>query len=423
MNNILTPEHVLWPIFIRRLKDELLKQPQIINGHRFKDDFLTIDNCYVRGKMQTISMYEYTICHVLAGNKKVNLNVHVDIARSLKIIYELERDYNIVFNIQETVDFFKQNGCVTDLFVLRNIEKRFKNYRKKIILFNFQGLGDVVVLTAAVRDLKLTYPHLQLNICTSYDDVFLNNPHISNVKLEDNDAECYYVDFRSYPYWDHAQASYPHFLGSMHKSVMYETGLSYNISSLLPNLYVTKQEIETVRQKFKLNRPYWIINAGYRNHEDIDGSLKWWGNKNYQEVVNKFKDQIQFVQIGSDKDNHPELTNVKSLIGKTSIREFIILIYDCFGTFGPISAHVHMAAAFNKPSVIIGGGFEDFVLTKYPKQRLIHSIGLLSCCQDTGCWNGHKQAVCNNRINNICKCMTLIRPQQVIQDIENIMKL
>lgn len=425
--NIMTPDHKLWPIFIRRLRSELHKRPQDLIIAKISD-FLTIENCYVRGETKTISQSEYISSVILANKTKINCVMRQDFARSLKVLYEMERDYNIAFDINKSAMFFRDHGAVADMFIIKNVEKRYKkSIRRKIIFMMSQGVGDAVAFTAAIRDLKLAHNYLDITILTSHPDVFLNNPYakittfISN--MADDDTECYIVDFRA-PFWDYLQFGYPHFLGSFHKSIMYDTGLTYNPSSLIPDLHVTDQEVKLIRQKFKLKKPYWVINSGYRApSEGIDGTMKWWGVRNYQDVVNQLKNQMNFVQVGTTKDVHTKLENVTSLIGKTTLRELICIIYDSNGTIGAISGHMHIAAAFNKPSVVIGGGFEDFMLTKYPKQRNIHSIGLLPCCRYSGCWSGNESVTCDNKVDGVCKCLAIIKPSQVINDLEHIFNM
>lgn len=426
--DILTPDHKLWPIFINRLRIELRDHNQNINLYCL-NDLLTLENCYVRGKIETIKHYEYIDTAIMANGEKFQVLMRIDTARSLKVIYELERDYNTIFDINKTMIFFRQYGGLLDLSILKNVEKRYrKKIRKKITFINLQGIGDVVAMTAAIRDLKLAYPYLDVTILSNYNDVFLNNPYArsvnSFVKIDDEDSEFYIIDFRA-PFFDYLQYSYPHFLGGFHKSVIYETGLTYNSSSLLPDLHVTTKELDDIRKKFELKKPYWIINAGHRKSvlTDVDGTMKWWGVRNYQEVVNSLKHKMRFVQIGGKSDTHTQLENATSLIGQTNLRELICLIYDSNGTIGPISGHMHIAAAFGKPSVVIGGGFEDFMLTKYPKQRNIHSIGLLPCCRSSGCWTCHAAVACDNRVDGLCKCMFIIKPSQIISDLEHIFNM
>ena len=49
----------------------------------------------------------------------------------------------------------------------------------KYILKNYQSPGDIVMLTAAVRDLKLSHPEIEIDVDTAGPELWENNPHIT----------------------------------------------------------------------------------------------------------------------------------------------------------------------------------------------------------------------------------------------------
>ena len=67
---------------------------------------------------------------------------------------------------------------------------------RKLILRNFQSPGDIVMLTAAVRDLHRCYPGLFLtDVRTSSPALWEHNPYITTVDDDDPKAEtidCHY---------------------------------------------------------------------------------------------------------------------------------------------------------------------------------------------------------------------------------------
>lgn len=61
---------------------------------------------------------------------------------------------------------------------------------RRLILRSFQSPGDVVMLTAAVRDLHTAYPNqFQTDVRTSTDELWLNNPHITRLEEHAEDVE------------------------------------------------------------------------------------------------------------------------------------------------------------------------------------------------------------------------------------------
>jgi hypothetical protein len=67
---------------------------------------------------------------------------------------------------------------------------------KKLIFRNFQSPGDIVMLTAAVRDLHLSYPRqFAIDVRTSCPALWENNPYLTALAEEDGDVEvvdCHY---------------------------------------------------------------------------------------------------------------------------------------------------------------------------------------------------------------------------------------
>ena len=64
-----------------------------------------------------------------------------------------------------------------------------------------------------------------------------------------------------------------------------------------------------------------------------DFTAKWWDPASFQAVVDHFRDRITFVQCGEAGHWHPRLTGVMDLVGKTTLREFIRLVYHAEGVF------------------------------------------------------------------------------------------
>ena len=62
---------------------------------------------------------------------------------------------------------------------------------RKLVLKNAQSPGDIVMLTAAVRDLHRAHPgEFLTDVRTPCPDVWLNNPHLTPLNEDDPDVEC-----------------------------------------------------------------------------------------------------------------------------------------------------------------------------------------------------------------------------------------
>lgn len=302
----------------------------------------------------------------------------------------------------------------------------------KICFKNFQSPGDIVVMTGAIRDLKEQYPRHEIAVNTTAMDIWQNNPNVSwfNERQADKSYNLGYDDIHN------SDMSGRHFSSAFHIQIEDILNIKLYQSKIWPELFLSDEE--------KNNRPpiegnyndkYWLLNAGYKD----DFSLKHWGTMNYQEVVDRLKGKIKFVQVGEDSPGHYHLPidGAINMIGKTNMREYIRLSYHSEGSIGPVSMHMHISAAFRKPCVIIAGGREPFRWEAYPNQRYVCTNGFLPCCNLKACWKNwlkhkvtepmkHKTEIdgenwedktCTNMDNGIAKCMKMITPEMVEKEI------
>ena len=142
---------------------------------------------------------------------------------------------------------------------------------------------------------------------------------------------------------------------------------------------------------------FWVVVAGGK----YDYTAKWWDPARYQAVVDHFRGKLQFVQCGAAGDWHPRLNNVVDLVGKTSIRQFVRLMYHADGVLCPVTFAMHLAAAVptkrekprNRACVVVAGGREPPQWEAYPHHQFISNNGALSCCDNGGCWKARCQRV------------------------------
>ena len=79
---------------------------------------------------------------------------------------------------------------------------------------------------------------------------------------------------------------------------------------------------------------------------------------------------------------------------------------------------MHLAAAFDKPCVVLAGGREEPSWESYCDQAYLHSIGKLECCELEGCWKCHiGECVTINDKQRFPLCMTMIKPEFVVNEV------
>ena len=307
---------------------------------------------------------------------------------------------------------------------------------RNVILNCRWALGDVVLLTAAVRDLHLSYPgKFQTDVRSYHPEVWRHNPYIVPLDPDADDVEVLDCEYplinRSNQTPHHCIHGFRHFLNK-------HLGLEIEPAAFKGDIHLSEKE-KTAPSKIERitgsDVPFWIIDAGGK----YDLTIKWWSTERFQKVVNHFKGKLLFVQIGAKGDWHPGLEGTIDLRGRTSVRELIQLMYHAQGVLCGVTGAMHIAAAVGtkaglpprRPCVVIAGGREPAHWEAYPEHQFIHTLGALKCCTGGGCWrsrtlplgDGHARddpdKRCVDVVADLPRCMDMITPNKVIQRIES----
>lgn len=310
------------------------------------------------------------------------------------------------------------------------------------VIRNQWALGDTVCLSAAIRDAMVAYPTLRLSVVGHYTSFWENNPHVRPVDAARN-APVLHMDYckgieRS------KTGEKVHFASWFHREFHRLIGLEVPVLQPKGDIWLSAKE---KRQRHVEGR-YWIIVAGGK----LDITTKWWYYSRYQKVVNMLRERgITCVQAGARMADHvqPKLSGCVDMVGKTnSIRDLFSLIYHADGVICGVTSFMHIAAAFDKPCVVLAGGREDPPWEAYvndykafgPKcapvrvpHRFLHTIGKLDCCLKQACWKARTVPLSQDDLSEpkkaakLCKrpnrkgemplaeCMTLITPEQVVE--------
>lgn len=306
---------------------------------------------------------------------------------------------------------------------------------KRLILRNFQSPGDIVMLTAAVRDLHLAYPGKFLtDVRTPCPALWENNPHIT--PLAERDAGVEVIDCH-YPLIHSSNRAPYHFLHGFTEYLNERLGLAIKPTLFRGDIHLAAREkawMSQVEEILLRRTPFWIVVAGGKR----DFTIKWWDHARYQRVIDHFAERIQFVQVGEVGHEHPALRNVIDLRGKTDLRQLIRLVHHAQGVLCPVTLLMHLAAAVevapgspkNRPCVVVAGGREPPHWEAYPHHQFLHRAGALRCCDDGGCWKSRVRPLGdrdpNDRPENLCvdvvgglpRCMSLITVADVIRAVE-----
>jgi ADP-heptose:LPS heptosyltransferase len=306
---------------------------------------------------------------------------------------------------------------------------------QKLILKNSLSPGDILMLTAAVRDLHRCHPcQFLTDVRTSCSDLWAHNPNLTPLREDDPEVrvmECHY------PLVHESNSAPQHFIWGFTEYLNRLLGTSIRPTAFRGDIHLSEQERampSMVAELVGCDLPYWIVVAGGK----YDYTIKWWHFRRYQAVVDHFRDRIQFVQVGEQGHYHPLLYGVISLCGQTTLRQLVNLVYHGAGVLCPVTSLMHLAAAVEtrrdrpntRPCVVVAGGREPPQWEAYPHHQFIHTVGSLACCAAGGCWRSRTAPLgdgdekdqvgklCADVVDGLPHCMAMITPEDVIRRIE-----
>lgn len=306
---------------------------------------------------------------------------------------------------------------------------------RKLILKNHLSPGDIVMLTAAVRDLHIQHPGKFLtDVRSTAKGLWKHNPYLT--QLNPNDEGIELLDCH-YPLIHQSNQRPYHFIHGFHQYLTEKLGVPVTPTEFKGDVHLSlseKSEISQVTDLTGDDSPFWIIVAGGKR----DYTIKWWDPVRYQRVVDHFNGKIRFVQVGESGHHHPALEGVVDLRGKTTIRQLIRLVYHSQGVLCPVTFLMHLAAAVetkpgmskSRPCVVVAGGREGSHWEAYPHHRFLHTHGLLRCCEVGGCWKArtipigdgdpkdNPENLCVDVVDSLPRCMSMISHDDVAREID-----
>jgi len=306
---------------------------------------------------------------------------------------------------------------------------------RRLILRNTQSPGDIVMLTAAVRDLHLTSPNQFLtDVRTSCPSLWEHNPYLTPIAEDEPGVEV--IDCE-YPLIHKSNDAPFHFIHGFIQHLNQQLRLAIQPTQFRGDVHIAPVEktwYSRIEEILGAAVPFWIVVAGGK----FDFTIKWWDHARFQQVVDHFRDRVLFVQVGERGHAHPPLQNVIDLRGSTDLRQLVRLVYHAQGVLSPVTLLMHLAAAVetrpgmprNRPCVVVAGGREPPHWEAYPHHQFIHRAGALRCCEQGGCWKSRvvplgdgdekdlPQHCCVDVVGTLPRCMDLIGAEDVIRAIE-----
>lgn len=288
---------------------------------------------------------------------------------------------------------------------------------RRLLLISDHAPGDNVAMTAAVYSLHEQYPgQYETVVATPHPRVWDHNPHASNT-------------LRGFAGWEPLHMHYPAVHRSNDRAIHFMQAWCEHLGAALG------VEVPLLTDRPRLYFPpgpeprrgdYWVVCAGGKS----DFTAKRWGG--YQAVVDRLRGAARFVQVGAAGDDHPQLRgdNVLDRVGRTSLRQLFDLVRGARGVLCGVSLLMHVAAALDRPAIIIAGGREPVAWNAYPRQHYVHTVGALPCRSTQGhigraCWRSRTVPLgdgsawdrdpCERPKGGLPECMQLIHPAAVAE--------
>jgi len=192
-----------------------------------------------------------------------------------------------------------------------------RKIKRKVIIRNGQSPGDIVMLTAAVRDLYLSHPEIGIDPRTSAGELWENNPYIVKLEEDDKDVEDINVD---YPLIHTSNEGQHHFIHGYRKDLEDKLDVDIEPTKFKGDIHISDTEKGWISQveEMEIKNEFWILMAGgktdytcvvagsrvqtkhgYKKIEDItadDEILTEWGYKKSDGAVLKGKKNVLHIK-------------------------------------------------------------------------------------------------------------------------------
>ena len=283
---------------------------------------------------------------------------------------------------------------------------------KRYVLRNMQAPGDILMLTACVRDVKRFHPDIEIDVRVPEPSrcLFDCSPYIT--PIADNTAPLLEM---SYPLIHRSnQDNRIHFLHGFIDNFNEQTGSSVMLTEFKPDVHLLSEELNTPVFP-DLPQQFVLANCGHK----MDFVAKAVPTCIWEEIFARLKN-VTFIRVGSAPDGNnvqPEISaaNLIDKVGQTDIRQLLRLSSQSVGVITPVSLPMHAAACFYRAACVLTGGFEPLSWEHYWWMNTFGAQKRLLCCKDGGCWASNGCVSLNRE--GYQRCMELLDIDLVCQTI------
>ena len=226
-------------------------------------------------------------------------------------------------------------------------------HRAEIDIGRDSGIGDVLMLTPALRELKRVNPALHLRFYTNFPELVRGLPYIDEV-----------LPYASAPP-DRIFVEYTDLVPSpVHIARLMGDRLGVDVTNTQPDCVVDQALVEHYRSTWTaLPAPRIVV---LRRASRFTPN-KDWPDAHWEETINELSQFGSVIELGSGRNDNPATSsgNYLDLRDRTSVAEMVAVVAVADIYVGPVSGPAHIAAAVHTPGVVIIGGYEHPVNAHY----------------------------------------------------------
>jgi ADP-heptose:LPS heptosyltransferase len=281
--------------------------------------------------------------------------------------------------------------------LLRSLITGRKPWKQNMIdISRPEGIGDILMCTPALREIKLLNPGIRIRFYTDLPQLVTGLPYIDEV-LPMKEAPSTSISLK----YEDAIPSFQHLARIMGDCI------GIRVRDVTPDVIVQKKLADHYRNEWGVGKTIVALMSASKFTPNKDWPLNYW-----KDLLKRLSQQFRIVLIGSDKVSTLQFSEkCVDLRNRTRIDELVSVIAAADLYIGPISGPYHIAAATGRPSVVIGGGYELPENTYYKG-----SVILSNRPECSPCW-------LRTQCPHEKKCLTAILPSEVEEAVLRILKL
>lgn len=317
----------------------------------------------------------------------------------LILLYLRKVVYKIRFTIGSLI--IKIGILLKIKFLLTYNKKIPLNKIKKILLFRTDRIGDLILTTPAIANLRAYFKKAQIDIViNSYNKPLLeNNPYIDKIILKNKYSKKKIITILKKKKYDLAiiffsiikdkkiafSARIPfrigsnrdgggflltHYIRDTREDLVHEVNACFDIIKILNIPIKSKQLILKPNKKYKVNIQKFNKNFKIKNKKYIivhpysrDPKMRW-TEQYFKELIQKlvYLKQYKIVLIGSPKEYQPSINIIKEIspspinaVGRFTLGQLIYFIKNAKLFIGNSTGTMHIANALNVPVIVVFG--------------------------------------------------------------------